>query len=62
MTEENLVIWLQLLRRHLQRDKEDFFSSCFIVDDADSQKNTIKQTGPEDEDPIYLCSFHVLKN
>ena len=44
MTEEDLVMWLQPLRRHLQRDKEDFFPSCFIVDDAYFQRNAIKRT------------------
>ena len=62
MTEEDLVMWLQPLQRHLQRDKEDFFPSYFIVDDADFQRNAIKQTWPEHEVPIYLCSFHVLRN
>ena len=31
---EHLVMWLQPIRRNLQRDKEDFLLSCFIVDDA----------------------------
>ena len=35
MTEEYLVMWHRPLQRHLQRDKEDFLPSCFIVDNAD---------------------------
>ena len=62
MIEEDLVTWLQLLRWHLQKDKEDFLMSCFIVDDANFQKNAIKRTWLEDEVPIYLSSFHILKN
>jgi hypothetical protein len=62
MTEEDLVMWLEPLRRHLQQYREDFLSLCFIVDDAYYQRNTIKRAWPEDEVPIYLCSFHVLKN
>ena len=31
MTEEYLVMGLQPLRKHLQRNKEEFFSSFFIV-------------------------------
>ena len=62
MTEEDVVMWLEPLRRHLQQHRENFLPSCFIVDDADYQRNAIKRAWPEDEVSIYLCSFHVLKN
>ena len=62
MKEEDRVMWLEPLRRHLQKDMANFLPSCFIVDDADYQWNAVKQAWPEDEVPIYLCSFHVLKN
>jgi len=62
MTEEDLVMWLEPLRRHLQQYKEDFLLLCFIVDDVDYQRNANKRAWPEDEVSIYLCYFHVLKN
>ena len=36
VTKENLIMWLEPLRRHFHRDKENFFPSCFIVDDVDN--------------------------
>ena len=44
MTEEDLVMWQQPLRRHLQRDEEDSILSHFIVDDANFQRNAMKRT------------------
>ncbi|KAG0593276.1 hypothetical protein KC19_1G317700 [Ceratodon purpureus] len=61
-SEEDLVMWLEPLRRNLEGTRLDFLPSCFIVDDAVEQRNALKRAWPESEVLIYLCAFHVLKN
>ena len=41
--EDDLVMYCEPLQRHLYRNKEDFLPSCFIVDDANYQRNVIKR-------------------
>ena len=55
-------MWLEPLRRHLHRGKEDFLPSCFISDEVYYQKNVIKRAWTKDKVFIYFCHFHVLMN
>jgi hypothetical protein len=61
MTGEDLVIWLESLQRYLQQHRKDFFPHASLLMMQTTKKYAIMQAWPEDEVPIYLCSFHVLK-
>ena len=55
-------MWLEPLRRHIDKDMPTFLSSCFLTDDAAEIRNALKRAWPKDEVPVYLCSFHIIKN
>ena len=39
-----------------------FLTSCFLIDDVAEIRNALKRAWPEDEVPVYLCTFHIIKN
>jgi len=61
-TEEDLAMWLEPLRRHIEKDMPNFLPLCFMADDAVEIRNALKRAWPEDNVPIYLCAFHIIKN
>ena len=55
-------MWLEPLRRHIDKDMPTFLPSCFLTDDTAEIQNALKRAWPEDEVPIYLYTFHIIKN
>ena len=39
-----------------------FLPSCFLTNDAAEIQNALKRAWPEDEVPVYLCTFQIIKN
>ena len=61
-TKEDLAMWLEPLRRHIEKDMPNFLPSCFMTDDAVEIRSALKRAWPEDNVPIYLYTFHIIKN
>ena len=61
-SKEDLTMWLEPLRRHIDKDMPTFLPSCFLIDDAGEIRNALKHAWREDEMLVYLCTFHIIKN
>ena len=61
-SEEDLAMWLEPLKRHIDKDMSTFLPSCFLTDDAAEIQNALKRAWPEDEVLVYWCTFHIIKN
>ena len=55
-------MWLEPLQRHIDKDMPTFLPLCFLTDDAVEIRNALKRAWLEDEVPVYLCTFHIIKN
>ena len=55
-------MWLEPLRRHIDKEMPTFLSSCFLIHDAVEIENALKRAWPEDEVLVYLCTFYIIKN
>ena len=38
-----------------------FLCSCFLTDNVAEIRNALKRASSEDEVPMYLCTFHIIK-
>ena len=62
LIEEDLIMWLEPLRRHIENDMPSFLPSCFMTDGTPKRKDALKHAWPKDEVLLYLCVFHIIKN
>ena len=60
MTEEDLVMWLEPLRRHLHTDYADYLLFCFNIDNAYYQKMQSSERGMKTKFS-FLCVFSFFE-
>lgn len=58
--QQDLLPFLQALKRAVELQHPGWRPSCFIVDDCDAQTNALKAVFGQDV-PVNLCTWHVKR-